>query len=65
MGDRKRSHSDSGVTVDECARAILGAMARRKATLYVPWTLRYVQLIKNLFPGFVRWAIRRKVGDQQ
>ena len=65
MGDRKRSHSDSGVTVDECARAILGAMARRRATLYAPWTLRYVQLIKNLFPGFVRWSIRRKVGAQQ
>ena len=65
MGDRKRSHSDSGVSVDKCARAILGAMATRKATLYVPWTLRYVQLIKNVFPGFVRRSIRRKVGDQQ
>ncbi len=65
MGDRKRAHSSSGVTVGECARAILGAMARRKSALYVPWMLRYVQLIKNLFPGFVRWSIRRKVGDQQ
>jgi NAD(P)-dependent dehydrogenase (short-subunit alcohol dehydrogenase family) len=65
MGDRKRAHSSSGVTVGECARAILCAMSRRKSALYVPWTLRYVQLIKNLFPGFVRWSIRRKVGDQQ
>ncbi|MBR90571.1 MAG: short chain dehydrogenase [Verrucomicrobiales bacterium] len=65
MGKRKRSHSDSGVDVDKCAGAIMNAMARRRQTLYVPWTLRYVQFIKNLFPGFVRWSIRRKVGDQK
>lgn len=65
MGDRKRSHSDSGVSVDNCARAIVQAMTRRQPTLYVPWTLRYVQFLKNLFPGFVRWSIRRKVNDQK
>ena len=65
IGDRERAHSDSGVNIDVCARAILGAMARRKSTLYVPWTLRYVQFLKNLFPGIVRWSIRRKVGNQQ
>jgi len=65
MGERKRSHSDSGVNVDDCARAILRAIGRRRSTLYVPWTLRYVQFLKNLFPGFVRWSIRRKVGDQK
>jgi len=65
IGDRKRAHSNSGVTVEECANAILGAMTKRRSTLYVPWTLRYVQFLKNLFPGIVRWSIRRKVGNQQ
>jgi NAD(P)-dependent dehydrogenase (short-subunit alcohol dehydrogenase family) len=65
MGDRKRAHNSSGVTVEECAGAIQSAMARRRQTLYLPWTLRYVQIIKNIFPGFARWAIRRKVGGQK
>ena len=65
IGDRKRAHANSGVTVEQCAAAIQSAMARRKPALYVPWTLRYVQILKNLFPGAVRWYIRRKVGDQK
>ena len=65
LGDLKRAHGDSGVTVEECARATLAAMSRRRATLYVPWTLRYVQFLKNNFPGIVRWYIRRKVGGQK
>lgn len=65
MGDRKRAHNSSGVTVEKCSAAIQSAMARRRPTLYVPWTLRYVQIIKNIFPGFVRWTIRRKVGGQK
>ena len=65
VGERKRSHSSSGVDVDEVARATVKAMEKRKQNLFVPGSLRFVPLLKNLFPGLLRRIIRRKVGGQK
>ena len=65
MGNRKRAHSDSGVSIDECSRAILRAMARGQSTLYIPRKLRYVQFLKMFLPKFLRWVIRRRLSAQR
>ena len=65
VGDRKHDHRGAGVTVDECARAILRAMAKGRSSLYIPRKLQYVSCLKMFFPGLLRWGIRRRLDTQK
>ena len=65
VGDRKHDHGGAGVTVDECARAILRTMAKGRSSLYIPRKLQYVSCLKMFFPGLLRWGIRRRLNTQK
>lgn len=65
IGDRKRSHSESSVPADECARRILDALPGRRESLFIPGKLKYLPALKLLLPPVFRWLIRSKIKSQK
>ena len=65
VGDRKRSHSNSSIPADVCARKILDALPRRSESLFIPGKLKYLPALKLLLPPFFRWLIRSKIKSQK
>ncbi len=65
LGARKRSPSNSAITVELCAHKIAEAVAQRRQVLYVPWHLCFLPWLKLLMPGVLRRYIRGKVGHQE
>lgn len=61
VGDQSRTHGKDAVTVKECSRRIVEAMAAGKTELYVPSKLRFVPWLKLLAPGWLQRKIRRAV----
>ena len=65
IGDRKRSHSNSSIPTDVCARKILDALPRRSESLFIPGKLKYLPALKLLLPPVFRWLIRSKIKSQK
>ena len=65
VGDRKRSHSNSSIPADVCARKILDALPRRRESLFIPGKLKYLPALKLLLPPVFRWLIRSKIKSQK
>jgi short-subunit dehydrogenase len=43
---------------ERVARAVIRAVERGSAEVFVPWWLRHVLLVKTLLPGVYRWGVR-------
>lgn len=61
IGEAARDHHSSAVSLDSLVARVLKAMKKRKRSLFVPWYLRFVPLLKVLCPRFLDWVIGKKV----
>ena len=59
-----RSHNRESITPEECSKAVLEALGKRKGELIIPNKLKLVPWIKLLWPGYLRRKIRRMVKGQ-
>lgn len=65
MGSRRRKHGHEAIPLDVCCDKILRAMARRRQELFIPWWLKQVTLLHELFPRTVNRFVLRKVKQQK
>lgn len=65
-GGRARKHSRpmATVTVEECSRATIKALRKKKRELFQPKKVGYLRLINALFPSLVSALIRHNVTKQ-
>ncbi len=61
VGTARRQHSRGAVDVQECARRIVAATARRERQLTIPGKLRFLPLLKALAPRLTESIVRRKM----
>lgn len=63
-GGAARKHSRESVTVEECSRLVLSAVARGQRTLFIPRKLRYLPWLRTFAPGLLKRLIAKAVGEQ-
>jgi len=59
-----RSHNKESITPEECSKAVLEALGKRKGELIIPNKLKLVPWLKLLWPGYLRRKIQRMVKGQ-
>ena len=64
LGDSGRSHNKESITSEECSKAVLEALSKRKGELIIPNKLKLVPWLKLLWPGYLRRKIQRMVKGQ-
>lgn len=65
MGDKKKAHTRSSVTLEDCCQKILRAMRKRQRELFIPSKFKYVPLLNQIAPSFLDKIIRKKVDSQK
>jgi short-subunit dehydrogenase len=66
-GEQKqvRPGSVRGIAADRVARAVLRGYLKRKREVVVPWTMRPVIKLYQLFPGLVEWGMTNMITRRQ
>lgn len=64
LGASSRKHSKESITLEDCSKAILKAMKKRKRELVIPWKLRALPWLNLINPKIVAWLVKGKVKDQ-
>jgi len=66
-GEQKqvRPGSVRGIAADRVARAVLRGYLKRKREVVVPWTMRPVIELYQLFPGLVEWGMTNMITRRQ
>jgi short-subunit dehydrogenase len=59
-----RSHNRESITPEECSKAVLEALGKRKGELIIPNKLKLVPWLKLLWPGYLRRKIQSMVKGQ-
>jgi NAD(P)-dependent dehydrogenase (short-subunit alcohol dehydrogenase family) len=65
LGPSKRKHTREAVTVEQCTRAIVRSMARRKRELLIPSKLRGLLILELLSPRLAEAIVARRVKEQK
>lgn len=65
VAGRVRKHNKESVSVEDCSKAILEALARGDRHLYLPWKLKFIPWVKLIAPGWLGKKIRKAVDDQE
>ena len=65
LKDSGRSHNKESITPEECSKAVLEALSKRKGELIIPNKLKLVPWLKLLWPGYLRGKIQRMVKGQE
>ena len=56
-----RPKSVRGITAERVARAVYDGYRRRKREVIVPWTMRPVVKLYQLFPSLVEWGVEKAI----
>ena len=64
LGESSRRHSKESISLENCSKAILKAMKKRKRELVIPWKLRTLPWLNLIHPKLVAWLVRGKVHEQ-
>ena len=64
LGESSRRHNKESISLEDCSRAILKAMRKRKRELVIPWKLRVLPWLQLIHPKIVEWLVNSKVKEQ-
>ncbi|MFQ5675206.1 MAG: SDR family oxidoreductase [bacterium] len=62
--ESRRQHGNEALSVEECARVIVDAMAKRKREVVIPAKLKFLPWLNAVNPGIVDFFIKMKVRGQ-
>ncbi|QQS36362.1 MAG: SDR family oxidoreductase [Ignavibacteriales bacterium] len=64
IGDQKKSHTSESITVEECSKKILYAAVKKKRELIIPFKLKLLIWLYNIYQPLAEKIIRSKVHSQ-
>ncbi len=65
LGASSRSHSKESISLEDCSRAVIRAMGKRKRELVIPAKLRVLPWLSLIHPKIVEFLVKRKVEEQE
>ena len=65
LGDASARHTSESVSVEEACDAILKAMAKRKRELVIPWKLKLLSILFQIWPTKAEALIKGAVGKEE
>ena len=64
LGETSASHNSESIGLEECSRAILKAMRKRRRELIIPSKLKFLPWLKLISPLLLDYIVSRKVKQQ-
>ncbi len=65
LGESSARHTSESVSVEETCDAILNAMAKRKRELVIPWKLKLLSILYQIWPTKAESLIKGAVGKEE
>ena len=65
LGASRRQHNKESISLENCSRAILKAMRKRRRELVIPWKLRALPWLQLIHPKLVAYLVKGKVNAQE
>jgi len=63
--ENKKGHNKESISVEECVDRIIDGIQKNKRTIYLPWKLSLIPLIRLFFPWYLNRKLRQVTHNQK